>query len=196
MYYFSCDTHLSDNHTLIVDHRPFKNTKAFDKFIIKTWNKQAKKGDTIFVIGDFVDCDGTGHEGWRKSILLVKKFKADIVLIMGNNEDRIVKYFFDNDFEAFKSYCLSIGYKDVHKNLDLEFMGQKFYLTHKPINYKPNVINLFGHTHRSGGLYKPFGFNLGCDINHFRLYSEDDIKHLIELKKQFWDKDKSLNMTD
>ena len=73
MYYFSSDTHFSDEQTLSLDNRPFKNTKAFDRFVIKTWNKQTKKDDTIFVIGDFVDCDGEGFDSWEKSILYVKK---------------------------------------------------------------------------------------------------------------------------
>ena len=194
MYFFSSDTHLSDSYTMKVDNRPFKNAKAFDRFIIKTWNKQAKKGDTIFVIGDFIDCDGIGHDEWEKAILYVKKLKADVVLIMGNNEDRVVKYYFDGDFEKFKSYCLSIGYKDVHKELNLKIKDIDFHLTHKPADCRMDMLNLFGHTHRSGGLYRPFGFNIGCDINHFRLYSEDDIMFLLELKEKFWNNDKHLNM--
>ena len=33
---------------------------------------------------------------------------------MGNNEDRVVKYFFNNDFDKFKEFCLSVGFKDVY----------------------------------------------------------------------------------
>ena len=194
MNYFSSDLHLSDLSTLKVDMRPFKSTKHFDRYIIKTWNKQAKKGDTIYVVGDFIDCDGAEHDGWKKSIYLVKKLKADVILIMGNNEDRIVKYFFSENYEAFKNFCLSVGFKDVYKNLNLKIKDIEFHLTHKPLDCNMNMLNLFGHTHRSGGLYKPFGFNIGCDINHFRLYSEDDIFHLIDLKEKFWKKDKHLNM--
>ena len=194
MNFFSSDLHLSDLSTLKVDMRPFKSTKQFDKHIIRIWNKQAKKGDTIYVIGDFVDCDGAEHHGWEKSIHLVKKLKADVVLIMGNNEDRVVKYFFNEDFETFKNFCLSVWFKDVHKNLNLKIRDVEFHLTHKPLDCKMDMLNLFGHTHRSGGLYKPFGFNIGCDINHFRLYSEDDIFHLIDLREKFWKKDKHLNL--
>ena len=194
MYFFSSDTHFSDESTLKVDMRPFKNTKTFDNYVIKTWNRQAKAGDTIFVIGDFIDCDGEGHESWKKSILFVKKLKADVVLVMGNNEDRVVKYYFNNNFDKFREFCLNLGFKEVYKNHTLTMRGIDFYLTHKPFDTKPDMLNLFGHTHRSGGLYRPFGFNIGCDINHFRLYSEDDIFHLIDLKQKFWDKDKHLHM--
>ena len=87
-----------------------------------------------------------------------------------------------------------MGFKEVCKTLDLTFNNKNFYLVHKAINYKKGVLNLFGHSHRSCGLYKPFGFNVGCDLNHFRLYSENDIEFLIKLKEKYWDNDKCLNM--
>lgn len=194
MLYFTSDIHFNDKQTLMVDSRPFKSTKDYDKFVLKLWNKQAKKGDTIYVVGDFVDCDGAGHESWKEAIKYVKKIKADVILIMGNNEERIVKNFFDDNFESFKSYCLSLGFKDVLYDTYIEFNGIKFFLTHKPINHKKDVINLFGHIHRSTGIYRPFGFNIGCDCNHFRLYSENDIMNLLQMRDKYWLKDKNVNV--
>ncbi len=194
MFFFTSDTHFISQEDLAFDFRGFDSTKKFDKFVIKTWNRQAKKGDTIFVIGDFVDCQGEGCEEWKKALSYVKKIKAQVVLIMGNNEDRVVKYFFDNSFDKFRDYCLNLGFKDVQKDMTVTFNGQEFFLTHKPINYKKGMFNLFGHMHRSGGVYKPFGLNIGCDLNHFRLYSEKDIQFMKELKAKYWDNDKNLNM--
>ena len=193
MNYFSSDIHFGDKNTLINDNRPFKTTKEFDKFIIKTWNKQVNREDTIFIIGDFIDCDGENHEEWKKTILYVKKIKANVVLIMGNNEDRAVKYFFDDNFENFRLYCKQLGFKDVYKNLDLSLNGCDYHLTHKLVNFKKDKINLYGHSHRSLGLYSPFGFNIGCDLNHFRLYDEEDLKHLLYMKNKYWNQDKNLN---
>ena len=194
MRFFTSDIHFGDEFTLKVDARPFVSTKKFDKFILKIWNKQARKGDTIFVVGDFVDCDGAEHDGWKKTIGYVKKVKADVVLIIGNNEERIIKYFFDNDFESFKKYCLSLGFKDVVKDMEISFCGRDFFMTHKPVDKKEGVINLFGHIHRSTGIYRPFGFNIGCDNNHFRLYSEKDIMKLVQKKHEYWDKDQNLRL--
>lgn len=194
MKYFTSDVHFNDLDTLINDNRPFKSTKQFDKYVIRRWNKQADRNDTIYVVGDFIDCNNESHESWKKSILYVKKIKASVILIMGNNEDRVVKYFFCGEFNKFREYCISVGFKDVYKNLSISFNDKEFYLTHKAINYKKGVINLFGHSHRSMGIYKPFGFNIGCDLNHFRLYSEDDIEFLLKQKAKYWDIDKNLNM--
>jgi len=194
MFYFTSDVHFNDEDTLLNDNRPFKNTKEFDKYIINMRNKKVKKDDIIYVIGDFVDCNGQGHDSWRKSIKYVKKIKANVILVMGNNEDRVVKHYFDNDFEKFREYCLSIGFTDVRKHLVLRFNKKDFYLVHKPIDHNSYMINLFGHIHRSGGIYKPFGLNVGCDLNHFRLYSEKDIEFLLYMKSTYWDKDKNVNL--
>lgn len=59
-------------------------------------------------------------------------------------------------------------------NHELILLGdEKVYLEHSN-----EYLTLFGHVHRSCGLYKPFGFNVGTDLNHFRLYTENDIKWL------------------
>ena len=192
MFYFTSDSHFYDQRNLITNNRPFKSIKSFDNYVIKLWNKQTTKNDTIYFLGDFVSCNG--DDGWKKSILYVKRLKAKVVLIIGNNEERIIKYFFDGDFDKFKNYCLNLGFVGVHKNLVINFDNTDFYLVHKPIHYNKNYINLFGHMHRSGGLYKPFGLNIGCDLNHFRLYSQKDIFFMLEMKQKFWDKDKNLNM--
>ncbi len=194
MNYFTSDIHFNDQATIDSDLRPFKNTKQFDKFIIKTWNKQTTKNDTIYVIGDFIDCDGEQSEGWKKAIHYVKKIKAKIILILGNNEERVIKYFFDNNFDEFKKYCLSLGFQDVVKNMITKIKDKSFYLVHKPFDYNKDYLNLFGHVHASGGIYKPFGLNVGCDLYHFKLLSENDVMHLLAKKEKFWDKSKHLNM--
>lgn len=192
MNFFTSDIHFGDEQTLRIDLRPFKNTKEFDKFVLKTWNKQAKKNDTIFILGDMVDCDGAGFDSWKKPLAYVKKIKADVVLILGNNEERVIKHYFDNNFEAFKNHCLSLGFKDVCKNMTVQVAGEEFFLVHKPVDCKKGRLNLFGHVHASGGIFRPFGFNVGCDSHAYRLYSEDDIKMLLRNKAKYWDADENM----
>ena len=189
MVFFSSDIHLGDEENLRLDLRPFKNIKQFDKQIIKTWNKQANRNDTIYIIGDFADCSGEGHDTWKKTILNVKKIKANVILITGNHEERIIKHYFNGSFDEFKKYCLAIGFKDVVRNLVLKIRDKEFYLVHKPYEHKKEYINLFGHIHSSGGLFRPYGINVCCDLFHYRLASEDDIFHLLEKKQKHWDTD-------
>lgn len=195
MNYFTSDLHFGDDSTVKFDMRPFKNSKVFDKFVINTWNKQANKDDVIYVIGDFVDCDKDSlDDSWKRTLLYVKKVKAKVVLITGNNEDRVIKRYFDNDINKFREYCINLGFLDVAKSKVIKINNQDFYLVHKPCEANKEMMNLFGHMHRSGGLYKPFGINIGCDLNHFRLFSEKDIEFFMKLKKDHWDNDKNLNM--
>ncbi|MBP3619641.1 MAG: hypothetical protein J6J24_03165 [Clostridia bacterium] len=194
MKYFTSDLHFGVEENLFNDRRPFKNAKQFDKYILKTWNKTAKASDTIYVLGDFADCDGAGYNSYEKTLPYVKKVKAKVVLIVGNNEERIIKHFFNGDFERFKMFCLDLGFMEVHQNLILNLRGEDFFLVHEPINYKKDMINLFGHNHATSGIYLPCGLNLGCDNNHFRLYSEDDIFNLLGDKKRLWDNDPNLHI--
>lgn len=192
MYYFTSDTHFCDDETLRTDGRPFKSAKKFDNYVIKLWNKQAKKEDTIFVIGDFVDCDGKESESFKTSLAYVKKIKAKVVLVVGNNEERVIKYFFDGDFEKFKEYCLELGFSEVCRSRLIDVAGQTFHLVHKPRDCSKEYLNIFGHMHRAGGVYRRFGFNVNCDMNHFYLYSEKDIATMLYDKEKYWDKDENL----
>ncbi len=195
MNFFSSDLHFGSEQTIVADNRPFKNVKAFEKFVIKTWNKQTTKDDTIWVIGDFVSYNKHDRVSWEESIRIVKKFKAKINLLLGNNEERIIKNCFDSNFEEFRKYCIGVGFNDVFTTTYLEFKSHRFYLVHKPKHSVKDAINLFGHEHNAMGLYTPYGFNIGCDINHFRLHSEDDIMHLLEMKEKYWDKDDNFTFT-
>ena len=196
MIFFTSDAHFLDYDTIVNDNRPFKLVKECDNFLIKTWNKQAGKNDTIYFIGDFVNCDGENSTSWQKSINYVKRIKAQVVLIIGNNEQRVIKYFFNDNFNLFKQFCIDVGFKDVLTSCEIDVENYHFNLVHKPKDCKKGMLNLFGHMHRSGGLYKPFGFNIGCDLNFFRLYSQKDILHLIYMKNTYWDKDKNLHLTN
>ena len=193
MNYFTADIHFCDMSTMKSDNRPFKNIRAYDKFIIKNWNKTAKGGDTIFVAGDLLDCDGENSTEWIKGLKLIRKVKADIVLIIGNNEQRIIKIFFNNDYDAFVKTCKEHGIKEVHKNLDVEFCGKKFHLVHQIKDGDKRKINLFGHTHLCSGVYHPYGLCISCDLNHFRLFTEDIIMGYLKRKTDYWEPDENTN---
>ena len=97
MQFFTSDLHFGSEETIKLDKRPFKNANDFEKKIIKNWNKSTQKDDMIFIIGDFVDCHSDSDESCVKMLSLVKKIKAKVTLILGNNESRIIKYYFDNN---------------------------------------------------------------------------------------------------
>ena len=193
MKFFTSDIHFCDESSMKSDNRPFKNINEYNKFIINNFNKTAKKEDVIYVVGDLLDCDGPETDEWLNGLKLIKKIKAKIILIMGNNEYRIVKYFFNNNYEAFVECCKQYGISEVHKSLDVEFAGKKFYLVHQIKDGDKRKINLFGHTHLCSGLYHPYGLCVSTDLNHFRLFTEEIILGYLKRKVEFWEPDNNLN---
>ena len=194
MNFFISDIHFCDTTTFLEDNRPFKNITHYDKFMLKNLNKYVGKNDTLYILGDLMDCDNEKSRFWEKSAKYIKKIKGNIVLIMGNNEKRIVNFFFNGNFEKFKTYCKSIGIDDVKYEDYISFGGYDFYLTHEPINYKKGFVTLFGHIHRSKGLWQSFGLNMSCDINHYRPYSEKDILFQLKEKEIYWNSDENLRL--
>lgn len=189
MRFFTADTHFSlDDYSGVVqrDFRPFRSCRQMNKTFIKNLNSAAKKGDTIYFLGDFVNYNKSDSKNYPALLTLVKKIKADVVLILGNNEERLMKYEFGGDFEKLKNYLLAIGFKDVILGGTTVEIGQtKFYLTHEPKNHRGDK-NLFGHIH-SAVLVKKYGYNVGVDVNHFRPFSENDILFLEDKRNKFYD---------
>lgn len=182
MRFFTADSHftLTDySGTVIRDFRPFKTCSKMNKAIIKCWNKQTKKGDVIYHLGDFSNYNKTDKESYKKTLKLVKKLKAKVILILGNNEEYTVKHEFNGDFEAYKEYLLSLGFAGVVEGgMYIEIEGKLFYLNHYPKNHALDAFNLFGHIHGTG-FVKKYGFNVGIDNHYLRLFSEDEIMRMV-----------------
>ena len=189
MNYFISDIHFSDEATMRLENRPFTSTEQFNKHIIKTFNKRMKNTDILYIVGDLLDCDARDCRSWERSIKYVRKINPEIILIIGNNEERIINNFFDGDFEKFRQMCIENGVKEVVKNAIVEFSGLKFFLTHEPKDHNPNFINLCGHLHRSRGTWYSFGLNVSCDLNNFMPYSEDDILFQLDEKSKYYNDD-------
>ena len=179
MNYFTSDIHFADWETMKHDMRPFASISQYDKYVINLWNKMMNKNDTLYVIGDLFDYNIDSSIVWEKTLEYIKKIKAQIVLIIGNNEERVIDSEYNGDFEAFRKVCITHGIKDVMKNHTLEFCGKKFFLTHKPEDHNNSMENLMGHLHKSRGQWYSFGINVACDLNYFRPYSENDILFLL-----------------
>ena len=71
--------------------------------------------------------------------------------------------------------------------------GKKFHITHQIKDGKKNRINLFGHTHICSGIYHPYGLCISCDLNHFRLFTEEMIFAYLKRKTDYWEADENCN---
>ena len=189
MFFFTSDTHFGSDDTLIRENRPFKSYREFDKYVLNLWNGQTNNEDVIFHLGDFLNYNSKDKDSWKQTLSYVKELKASLILIIGNNEQRVIENHFNGSFVLFKEFCIGLGFKDVKIDCEIDLNGQIFYLNHYPRNHKNNLLNLFGHTHRATGLWKSYGLNVGCDLNHFFLYSENEIFRLLTQKDRYWDND-------
>ena len=194
MNYFTADIHFCDEDTMKEENRPFKTIDDYNNYVVNNWNKTAGKNDTIYVVGDLFDCNGEhSKQTWLDGLKLVKKVKAHIVLILGNNEQRIINYFFNKNLEAFKNICYKYGIKEVYEELDVKTAKHTFHLVHQIKDGNPKKINLFGHTHLCSGVYHPYGLCVSTDLNHFRLFTEEILEGYLKRKKDFWEADDNVN---
>lgn len=190
MRFWTADTHFSKtcNEVVTRDFRPFLNVLEMNDAIIKTWNSQASSGDVIYHLGDFVNFNYMDNVHYDECFKFVKKINADVILICGNNETRLIQNKFDGDFERFKRHLIDIGFKDVILDgLEIEIDGKPVYLNHYPSKHQDGMENLFGHIH-SSGFVKKYGFNVGIDNHYLGLFSESEIIDLFSRRK-FYDED-------
>ena len=161
--FFTSDTHFGAERTFELSRRPFKNIKQMDRYIIKNWNKTIKNNDVVYHLGDF------GNKQ------IIKKLNGNVILIFGNYEEKEIRNNFNNNFQKYKDYLKKLGFYDVIRHdLTITIQNKQYYLTHKPIDCKKDMFNLFGHIHGKQSL-KRFGIDVGVDANFFYPFSVDDI---------------------
>lgn len=201
MYFFTADLHLGTDEIIERESRPFRNIDEFEDVFVNNVNAVATADDILYVIGDYLTFNNRGGEKFdsttnfnivdlKEILRKIKRVVPKAILINGTAEQRAIDDLFNGDFEAMREVVKECGFLDFLPDADIEFKGIKFHLMHHPKDYKKGVLNLFGHTHRSTGLWKPFGLNMGVDLNYFRPFSEDEIMKQLEFK-EWWDKDEN-----
>ncbi len=193
-YFFTSDIHICSERILERENRPFKDSEEFKEFIINLWNTQTKEEDIIYVVGDFLNYNAYDKDSWKIGVETVKEIKPKVILIIGNNEERIINECFNGNFRKFRKFLIDKGFYDVKEDEYLTIdLNLNLYLNHYPSRHKEGFYNLFGHVHRASGLFKPFGLNVGCDLNHFLLFSEKDIIKFKKEASKYWLNDRDVN---
>lgn len=184
MYYFTADTHFSGCNIIQRENRPYRNFMEMDEDIISKFNSKMTKDDILWHVGDFFNYNADDIASWSRGIYLVRELDCKVCLVIGNNEERVIRDVFRGDFKYFRSWCVELGFLDVMRFTYLELDNRIYYLNHYPIESDPKAFNLFGHVHRSI-LSCRYGLNVGCDLNHFYPYSQKEIDALIRDKSKY-----------
>lgn len=185
--FFTADSHFSldDDGVISRDFRPFSSVEEMNEEIIKIWNNQAGKNDTIYHLGDFANYNWRDNKRYKECLAFVKKINAKVILICGNNEEKIIHHEYNDNYEEFKQELLSLGFAEVERNgIMIEIDGKPFYLNHFPKNHKEGMENLFAHIHGTG-FVKRYGFNVGIDNHYLGLFSETDVLEMVSRRKFF-----------
>ena len=188
MFYFTADLHFGEEEIIEREARPFENIKEMEDAFVNNVNAVASKDDVLYVLGDWINYNAQCHSE-ISAFEIVRRIEPKVILIMGNNEQRILADVFAGDFEAMRTAVIDKGFSDFLPEGDVEFGGESFHLIHRPTDHKEGSLNLFGHTHRCTGLWKSFGLNVGIDLNYFRPFSETEILRLLKKKREWMDND-------
>ena len=151
--YFTADTHL--NHPALANIRAFKfglgfkSTKEHDEFIITNWNSVVRKGDEVYLLGDF--CFGS-HEIVRS---MRTRLNGKIHLIMGSHD------------RANKIHNLPELFASISDLKTIKIDAQKIVLCHYAMRVWAyshyGSWHLYGHSHRNlEGWGKSFDVGVDC----------------------------------
>jgi len=128
--WFIADTHFGHANIIKYEKRPFASTGEMDAALIANWNACVRKGDRIFMLGDFAFLPVA------KTIEIVQSLNGNKILVLGNHDrHRSVGWWQKAGFAEVSAYPI--------------ILDEFFILSHEPVYLNENMpyANLFGHVH-------------------------------------------------
>ena len=175
-YFFTADTHFSQQRTLKLSARPFNNVDDMDLQLISNWNKKITMNDVVFHLGDFGNYE----------IVKLLNFKT-MYFIPGNYEQHNGQKFasVDSRIQVLNQVVNPFDGETEYPCFVDEENQQNYYLVHEPINplfnenseINENAFYLYGHIHRMQ-MVKRNGINVGVDGHRFEPLSLQEVQFL------------------
>ncbi|MBR6811749.1 MAG: metallophosphoesterase [Oscillospiraceae bacterium] len=159
--FFIADTHFGDDAIMRYECRPFDDTAAMERELIRRWNEKVGEDDSVYILGDFAE---PGSEE-----RLLKSLKGKKYLVRGNHDTRSNEYY------------RASGFTEVY---DLPVLFEKYWiLSHEPLYVCENMpyANIFGHVHASP-IYKDSSshhFCVSVERTGYAPISFDEIKKAV-----------------
>lgn len=175
--FFISDTHFSQRRKISLRQVPFDSVEESDAEIVRRWNQKVSKNDIVYHLGDFGNYDK------------IKELNGKVILICGNYEK--ADYGKDKNFEEFREKLLKLGFAEVYKKgiyLDKDVLGEKVFLTHRPLTHARNCYSLFGHVHTLAPI-KKFGFNVCLAYHNYAPISRKEAMRYLNFLKHGADRD-------
>lgn len=141
------------------------NIEEHDTELIEIWNNTVNKNDLVFILGDF------SFHKVDKTMEILKKLNGDKILIEGNH---------DCIYLQNKKFDKSL-YKEIVSYKEIKYNNVNICLMHYPImcfkhqDKQDNpYIHLFGHIHSKEMLIPIHSYNVGIDVNNYKILRLDE----------------------
>lgn len=179
--FFTSDLHFGHEKVIKFDNRPFHSVEEMDEELIRRWNNKVKKGDLVYVLGDFI---------WRsreeKVADFIKRLNGQIILIKGNHDH------FLHNADAKKALSGLKDYDDISVKLE-DGSTRRCILSHYFIpfynGHLHKAIHLHGHSHNTDEHFMELGieqainsagktveiYNVGCMHWNYEPVTLDEI---------------------
>lgn len=176
MLYFTSDLHFGHSNIVkFTDRNKVTTSEEHDNWLIDLWNKQVKKSDTVYVLGDisFAKFDRTAE--------IFSKLNGAIFVVKGNHDRR-------EDLDKLKNLHLIqhwYEYKEIkHNSNSICLFHFAIACWHKQGH---GSWHLYGHSHgnyQQDGLCLDVGIDSAYNIfGEHRLFSYEDVQRIMQTKE-------------
>lgn len=162
MKFYTSDLHLGHKKIIEYENRPFASVDEMDEVLVSKWNAKVKKGDEVYILGDFGFVDG------NRANELLDRLNGMKFLIKGNHDSHFLN---DKNFDKSKF----VWVKDYARIKD---DGWTICMFHYPIavwdQQHHDSLHFYGHVHGNTNTDHPLAlslgpnaFNVGCDVRNY-----------------------------
>lgn len=178
--FFIADLHLGGSYAYKFYGRPFAKYKTYERTMLDNIRNTVTQKDDLYIVGDFLDFEPIAERdhSWEYGLSLVDVIPGRKHLILGNNEERLIKFVLGS-FEEFETLALKAGFAECAKDKVVNVEGNLFYLNHYYENSKLDMLNLYGHAHRERAV-SARGFNVCCELTGYYPMSSQQLITIFE----------------
>lgn len=135
--FYIADTHFNHSNIIGFDNRPFSSVDEMNETLIHNWNSVVKRGDQVYILGDF--CWSRDENVW---ISILQRLNGQKFLIRGNHDPKHVP---GRLAKCFAQVCDYKEIKDCGTTVIMSHFPMLFYKH----DYRPNTVMLYGHVHKT-----------------------------------------------
>ena len=183
MKYFTSDWHLGHKNIIKYSNRPFATVNEMDDTIIENMISLLKKDDELYYLGDLY---WDKHSFW-KFYNHFPKNECKFYWVIGNHDRHQISY-----------HQQKHHFTEIRDIIETKIQDHHVVCCHYPMTTwnrsHHGAWHLFGHhhvaSHGTAELDQHITgkmFNVNCEFNNYKPYSENKIIKIMQKKPQNWD---------